>query len=153
MLALLAPLASLLGIEVETLRERLQRRVLMWGIIGVFAVIFLAFLLVAINSGLSLSFGPIVAPLMIAGAALFIAIVVFLIGHLQDAAQARREAEEKHKAEVTALITSVAVTAVPLLLKSSLLKEVGIPAGGALLAAYLLSRQRGAGKKRSATEP
>jgi len=153
MLALLAPLASLLGIEVDSLREQVQRRAIVWGIIGVFALIFFAFLLVAINSALSLSFGPVVAPLMIAGAALFIALVVFLIGHLQEAAHARREAEEKHKAEVTALITSVAITAVPLLLKSSLLKEVGIPAGGALLAAYLLNRQRGAGKKGTAAGP
>jgi cobalamin synthase len=152
MLALLAPLASLLGIEVDSLRENLTRRAIVWGIIGVFAVVFFAFLLVAVNSALSFTFGPVVAPLMIAGAALFIALVVFLIGHLRENAQARKQAEEKHKAEVTALITSVAITAAPLLLKSSLIKEVGIPAGGALLAAYLLTRQRGAGKKSPTTD-
>jgi hypothetical protein len=52
----------------------------------------------------------------------------------------RREAERKRSAETTALVTSAAISAVPILLKSGLMKKVGIPVGGALAAAYLLSR-------------
>lgn len=141
MLALLAPLASLLGMDLEALRERIQRQAVVYGIVGVLALICFSFLLVAANSALTQWVGPIVAPLIIAGTALVIALVVYLVGRMQEAAAARREAEERHSAETMALITSAAITAAPLILKSSLLREVGIPAGGALLAAYLLMRR------------
>jgi hypothetical protein len=141
MLALLAPLASLLGMDLEALRERIQRQAVVYGIVGVLALICFTFLLVAANSALAQWVGPIVAPLIIAGTALLIALVVFLIGRAQEAAAARREAAERRSAETLALITSAAITAAPLILKSSLLREVGIPAGGALLAAYLLMRR------------
>lgn len=143
MLALLGPLASLLGIEVEALRERLQRQAIVWAIIGVFALIFAAFVLVAINNALTLSFGPVIAPLMVAGGALFIALVVFLIAHLRDSSEARRDAEQKRNAELTAILTTAAITALPFLMKSPLLRRIGIPAGGALAAVYFLTRPRG----------
>jgi hypothetical protein len=74
MLALLAPLASLLGIEVATLRERLQRHALIFGAVGIFIAIAVVFVLVAINTALTFSFGPVIAPLMIAGASLLVAL-------------------------------------------------------------------------------
>lgn len=141
MLALLLPLASLLGIEVGALREKLQRQAIIYALAGALGVICVAFLLVALHAGLSVSFGPIVAGLILAAAALVLALAVMLIGWALDAAQARRQAEERKTAETTGLITSLAVTAAPLLLRSSFIKEIGIPAGGALLAAYLLTRK------------
>lgn len=140
MLSLLAPLASLLGNEVNSLRERLQRRAIVYGVMGVFLLFFVVFLLVAANSGLSLWVGPIVAPLIIAGTALAIAFIALLVGYMQEAAARRREAEEQQRAQTAALLTSVATTAVPLLFRSAFIRRVGVPAGGALLAAYLLSR-------------
>lgn len=145
MLGLIAPLASLLGIEVTSLRERLQRRTAVYGAIGVLSLMVLVFLLVAANAALSQWVGPIIAPLIIAGTALLLALIALLVGYLQDAAAARREAEEKQRAQTTALLTSVATTAVPLLMKSALLREVGIPLGGALFAAWLLTRKSGSG--------
>lgn len=143
MLGLIAPLASLLGIEITSLRERLQRRTAVYGAVGIFALVVLMFLLVAANAALSQWVGPVIAPLIIAGTALALALVALLIGYLQDAAAARREAEEKQRAQTAALLTSVATTAVPLLMKSTLLREVGIPVGGALFAAWLLTRKSG----------
>ena len=141
MFSLLAPLASLLGIELEALTERLQRHALVWAIVSAFAVVAAIFLLVAANSALTLAVGPVVAPLIMAGTALFIALVVYLAWHVIDSAEVRREVERKRSSETTALVTTAALAALPMLLKSSLLKRVGIPAGGALAAAYLLSRR------------
>ena len=136
MLAILAPLASLLGLELAGLQARLKRQAVLWGILAVLGLIASAFVLVAINAALTYSFGPVVAPLIVAGAAVFIALVVFLVFHLRETIEAKREAERKHGAEVTALITTAAITAIPLLLPT--LKKVGVPAGGALAAALSL---------------
>ncbi|HWA18820.1 MAG TPA: hypothetical protein VG757_07460 [Devosia sp.] len=140
MLALIAPLASLLGIEVGALVERYRREAIVWGIVGGFLGIGAVFLLVAANAALSFSFGPVVAPLLLAGAAILIALAVYLGARIRANASARAEAERKRGAETTALVTSAAITAVPILVKSPLFKKVGLPLGGALAAAYLLSK-------------
>ena len=102
----------------------------------------MTFILVAINGALTLAFGPVVAPLIIAGASLLIALAVYLVWHIIDRMELRREAEKKRSAETTALVTTAVFAALPMLLKSPLLKQIGIPAGGALAAAYLLSRPK-----------
>jgi hypothetical protein len=140
MLALLAPLASLLGVEVQTLVSRYKREVIVWAIVGGFLTVGTVFLLVAANNGLTLAYGPVVAPLMLAGAALFAGLIVYLVARFRAAADARMVADRRHSAETTALVTSAAITAVPLLVRSGLLKKVGLPLGGALAAAYLLTR-------------
>lgn len=136
MLAILAPLASLLGLEMTSITARLKRQAVLWGSLGVLGLIAASFVLVSINSALTYSVGPVIAPLIIAGAALFIGLVVFLIFHLRETIEAKREAEKKHSAEVTALVTTAAITALPLLLPT--LKKIGIPAAGVLAAAYAL---------------
>lgn len=143
MLGLLAPLASLLGIEVEALKERFQRHALFYAAIGLFLAIGGIFLLVALNTALTLSFGPIIAPLMIAGGALLIALAIYLVSLASSSFKAQREAERRRSAETTALVTSAAISALPLLFRSSLMKKVGIPVGGALAAVYLLTRNNG----------
>jgi hypothetical protein len=40
------------------------------------------------------------------------------------------------------MITTAAITAAPMLLKSPLLRTIGIPIGGALAAAYFLTRRK-----------
>jgi hypothetical protein len=140
MLALLAPLASLLGIEVGALVERYRREALVWAIVGVFLAIGAIFLLVAANAALGFSFGPVVAPLMLAGSAMLIALAIYLAARIKSGADAHAEAERKRSADTTALVTSAAITAVPILVKSPLFKKVGLPLGGALAAAYLLSK-------------
>jgi hypothetical protein len=136
MLALLGPLGALLGIEAASFKEKLKRQAVLWGTLGVLALIALAFILVAINTALGYAVGPIVAPLIIAGAALLIGIVVFLVFHFRETVEAHNEAEKKRRAEVTALITTAAITAIPLILPT--LKKVGVPAGGAAAAVFSL---------------
>ena len=55
----------------------------------------------------------------------------------------RKAAEKRHAQEKTALVTTAALTALPILLQSSLMRKVGIPVGGALAAAFLLSKSNG----------
>lgn len=143
MLAVLAPLASLLGIEVEALKESFRRRAVLYSAVGLFLAIGGMFLLVALNSGLTLSFGPVIAPLMIAGGALLIALVIYLVSMVTNTIRGRREAERKRSAETRALVTTAAISAIPLLFRSGLMKKVGIPLGGALAAAFLLTRNNG----------
>jgi putative Ca2+/H+ antiporter (TMEM165/GDT1 family) len=136
MLALLGPLGALLGLEAASLKERLKRQAVLWGIVGALGVIAVAFLLVAINTALTYAVGPVVAPLIIAGASLLIGIAVYLIFHLRETMEAHRDAEKKRSAEVTALITTAAITAIPLILPT--LKRVGVPTASAAAAVYSL---------------
>jgi putative Ca2+/H+ antiporter (TMEM165/GDT1 family) len=94
----------------------------------------------AINNALALAVGPIVAPLIIAGAALVIGIVVFLVFHFRETVEAHNDAEKKRRAEVTALITTAAITAIPLILPT--LRKIGVPAGGAAAAVYSLLQSK-----------
>jgi hypothetical protein len=142
MLAILGPLLSLLGLEAASLTTNVKRQAIVWGLIGALGVIFVAFLLVAANTALTYAVGPVIAPLIIAVAAAVIGIGIFLFAHLQDNAEAKRKAEKEKSAEMTALVTTALITAVPLIVRSPLFKKIGIPAG-ALLASGLLLRKSG----------
>lgn len=145
---LLLPLASILGIEAEDLLARLRQNTIAWTAIGLFALIGVAFLLVAANVALSDWLGPVWAPLAIAAAALVIALGIYLTIRITAAVAAKRDARRRHAAERTALVTTAAITAVPMLLKSPLMRTIGIPLGGALAAAYFLSRPSGDSSER-----
>ena len=136
MLALLGPLGALLGLEAASIKDKFKRQAVLWGTLGALGLIAVVFVLVAINTALTYAVGPIVAPLIIAGAALLIGIVVFLVFHFRETVEAHNDAEKKRRAEVTALITTAAITAIPLILPT--LKKVGVPAGGVAAAAYSL---------------
>jgi len=139
----LSPIAALLGIELEELLEKLKSGAIAYGVAAAFGLIALAFLLVALNAWLTTLWGPIVAPLAIAVGALLLALVAYGLKAMADAAAHRRALERQRTAEKTALVTTAAVTALPLLMRSDLMKRVGIPLGSALAAAYLLSKPTG----------
>ena len=140
MLALLAPLGALLGIEAASFKDKLKRQAVLWGTLGVLGAIAISFVLVAINTALSFAVGPIVAPLIIAGAALLIGLVVYAVFHFRATLEAHNDAEKARRAEVTALVTTAAITAIPLILPT--LKRVGVPVGGAAAAVYSLLQSK-----------
>jgi uncharacterized integral membrane protein len=140
MLAILTPILSLLGIEVASITDEVKRKAIVWSIIGALGVVFAAFVLVAINTALSYRFGPVVAPLIVAVAAAVLAVAVFLIAHIQDGIAAKRDAERRKNAESTALVTTAILSALPALLRSPVMREIGIPAGAAIASALLLKR-------------
>src|ERR1051325_4739898 len=102
MLSLLAPLASILGIEVQDLTARLKRDAMAWGAVATFLLIAVAFLLGAANAGLSLWAGPVYAPLIMAGTALLIAGIIFGVMRFRRSVEERRKAERRHSTETTA---------------------------------------------------
>jgi hypothetical protein len=140
MFAILGPLAALMGLEMTSLKDRLQRQAILWGLLGGLGVIAVSFVLVAANNALTYAVGPVIAPLIIAGAALVIGIVVFLVFTFRNSIEKEKEAERKHSAEVTALITTAAITAIPLILPT--LKKVGLPAGAGAAAIYSLLQSK-----------
>lgn len=137
---LLALVASVLGIEVDELLEHFKKNVMAWLAVAIFALIGVVFLLMALNAWFTVLWGPIIAPLAIGLTAVLIALAIWAALAITDAIARRKAAQRRNSAERTALVTTAALTAVPLLLRSNLMKKLGIPVGGALAAAYLLSK-------------
>jgi uncharacterized integral membrane protein len=143
MLSLLYPIASLLGIEAGELVERAKKNGLLWAAIALFAAIALVFALIAAHTALTLWAGPVYAPLIIAGASVLLATGLYVTSRVVAAAAHRREVQRRRSAETTALATTAAISALPILMRSPLMKRIGLPLGGALAALFLLSRSGG----------
>ena len=139
----LLPLASILGIEVDELVGRLKKNAIAWSAVALFGLIGLAFLLVAIGNAAALAWGPIVGPLVIAIGAIVIALAIWATMAIIEGVARRKAAQRRHSQEKTALVTTAALTALPIVLQSPLMRKVGIPVGGALAAAFLLSKSNG----------
>jgi hypothetical protein len=137
---LLALAASVFGIEVDGLLDHFKKNVTAWLAVAVFALIGLAFLLVALNAWFTAMWGPVVAPLIIGAGSVVVASGIYAAIAITDSIAKRHAAQRRNAAEKTALVTTAALTALPLVLKSDLMRKVGIPIGGALAAAFLLSK-------------
>lgn len=138
----LFPLASLLGLEVGQLGDKLKRGAVLYVTVSLLALVGLVFLLAALNAWLTTFWGPVIAPLAIGLGGLVLAGLVYLAMRVTSSVTERRIVSQKHRLERTALVSTAAVTALPLLLKSGLMRNVGLPIGGALAALYLLRLPR-----------
>jgi uncharacterized integral membrane protein len=143
MLALLYPIASLLGIEAGEIVERVKKNGVLWGAIALFGLIALIFALIAAHTALTFWVGPVYAPLLIAGAAALVALAIYIASRIMAEIAHRREVQRRRSAETTALVTTATVTALPILMKSPLMRQIGLPLGGALAALFLLSKSSG----------
>jgi hypothetical protein len=135
-MGLITTLASLLGIEVDLLTQRVKDNAIAFGAIGLFALIGVVFLLVALHTWLASWIGPIWAPLAIAGGAFVIALISYAVVRIQLASIERREAERRQAAQSRALVVSAAIGVLPELLNNPLVRNVGLPV--AIYAALLL---------------
>jgi hypothetical protein len=135
-MGLLSALAGLFGIEVEALLQRIRGNAIAYAAIALFVLICLVFLLIAAYTALTWWLGPIWAPLLIAAIALLIALIVFAVVRIQQNAARRRAEERRREAESTAMLATAALGALPELLQSSVVRNVGLPL--ALYAALLL---------------
>ena len=151
MLGFLAPLAGLLGIETDALLQRAKESAVAIAAIGLFLLIGITFLLVALYTWLAAWLGPIWSPVIIAAAAFVIALVLFIALKIQSAAVRRREEIRRRETETTALIASAALGALPDLLNSSLLRNVGLPV--ALYVGFLLFTGRHHGASSESAPP
>jgi hypothetical protein len=126
-MGILSLLGRLAGVEVESFVQRIRESAVAFAAIGLFVLICVTFLLVALYTALTAWVGPIWSPLIIAGGALVIAIILFIALQIQEAALKRRARERRREAESTALIASAALNALPELLASPAIRDVGLP--------------------------
>lgn len=124
---LLVTLAALLGVETDVLVARLRKSIVASSVIALFALIGLCFLLIAANTALTTAVGPIWAPLIIAGVAIVIALIVYLATKVMADNRKAQQTERRRSSETSAFITTAALTALPIVLKSSMARNVGIP--------------------------
>jgi len=137
----LMPLAALLGFEVEAITDRVKRTILLNGLMAVFGLVGAIFLLVAAYVALADWLSPLYGALIIAGVFLLAALSVYVSNQIA-AGRAKREALTKKRSnETSAFVTTAALTALPALLKSPMVRRFGLPA--AALAAFLLVRNGG----------
>jgi uncharacterized membrane protein len=142
MLALLAPIAGLLGVEVEGLKERMKTLVTAYAAIAVFAAIGIGFLIGAGYIALSDWIGPLYATLSLAGAFLLLALIIFLVVSSGEARRQRKRVEKKRASETSAYLTTAALTALPLLARSPMLLRLGLPAVALAALAILRDKDR-----------
>ncbi|MEO5806358.1 hypothetical protein [Devosia sp.] len=124
---LLAALAGLMGIQVDAMTEKLKRTVAVNAIVALFGLIALSFLLVAGYLALTTAVGPIFAALYIGAGALVTAVAVYLFAQIGAGTRQQKEAERRRSSETTALISTAAISVLPILLKSPLLRNIGLP--------------------------
>ena len=137
----LMPLAALLGFEVEAITDRVKRTILLNGLMALFGLVGAIFLLVAAYVALADWLSPLYGALIIAGVFLLAALSVYVSNQIA-AGRAKREALTKKRSnETSAFVTTAALTALPALLKSPMVRRFGLPA--AALAAFLLVRNGG----------
>jgi hypothetical protein len=136
-MGLLAPIAALLGLEAGSLVERARTAAITLGLIIVFGLIAVGFLLAAIFMALADLYSPIIAALILAGIFLLLAAGVYL-GMKTGEARRRRELAERRKTTQTgSLLTTAAFSALPMLARTPLLVKIGLPAA---VAAFALLR-------------
>jgi len=135
-MGLLPTIAGLIGVNVEALLRQLRESAVAYSVIGLFALICLTFLLVALYTWLALWVGPIWAPLIIAGAALVLALIVFLALRVQEAANKQRAELQRHEVANNAMMANAALSLLPELIASPVVRNVGLPL--ALYAGFLM---------------
>jgi hypothetical protein len=136
---LLVPLAALLGIEVESITARIRNTVIINAVMLGLALIGAVFLLVAGFLALADLYGGIFAALIMAGVFLVLALAIYLGTRIGENRNRRQVAEKRKSTETSAFVTTAALTALPVVLKSPMGRAIALPA--AAIAAYLLVRK------------
>ena len=136
---LLVPLAALLGIEVESITARIRNTIIVNVVMLGLALIGAVFLLVAGFLALADLYGGIYAALILGGVFLILALAVYLGTRIGENRNRRMAAEKRKSTETSAFVTTAALTALPVVLKSPLGRAIALPA--AAIGAYFLMRK------------
>ena len=136
---LLVPLAALLGIEVESITARIRNTIIVNVVMLGLALIGGVFLLVAGFLALTDLYGGIYAALILGGVFLVLALAVYLGTRIGENRNRRMAAEKRKSTETSAFVTTAALTALPVVLKSPLGRAIALPA--AAIGAYFLMRK------------
>jgi uncharacterized membrane protein len=140
---LLAPLSALLGFEVEEITDRIKRLAIANAIIGLFGLLTLAFLLVAGFLALAARLGAINASLIFAGVFFVLAVAVYIGLTIAENGHKKQALQKRRSNETNAFVTTAALTALPVLLKSPLIRNVGLPVAALAATVLLFSKPKG----------
>ena len=141
-MSLLVPIAALLGFEVEEITDRLKALAIANAVIALFGLLTLVFLLIAGFLALSAQLGPIYTALIFAGVFFVITAGIVIGLQISENSRKRRLAEKRRSSETGAFVTTAALTALPILLKSPLIRNVGLPLAAVVAAAMLIGKSR-----------
>jgi arginine exporter protein ArgO len=139
---LLVPIAALLGFEVEEITDRLKALAIANAVIALFGLLTLVFLLVAGFLALAAQLGPIYAALIFAGVFFVITAGIVIGIQISENSRKRRLAEKRRSTDTSAFVTTAALTALPVLLKSPLIRNVGLPLAAVVAAAMFIGKSR-----------
>ncbi|WP_375452498.1 phage holin family protein [uncultured Devosia sp.] len=139
-MGLLAQLAAFLGFEVAEITDRLKRLAIANAFIGLFGLLTIVFLLVAGFLALAAQLGPINAALIFAGVFLVLGAAVYFGMMLGENSRKRRVTEKRRSTETSAFVTTAAITALPILLRSPVLRNIGLPLAAVVAAALYLGK-------------
>ena len=138
-MGLIAPLAALFGLELENVAARARAAAILYGLMALFLLAAALFLTVAAYLALADLFSPVIAALILSGGFLLLALALYL-GTLIGKGQKKRQlVERRRSSESSAFLTTAALTALPVFLKSPLVVKLGLPA--AAIAAIALLRE------------
>ena len=141
-MSLLVPIAALLGFEVEEITDRLKALAIANAVIALFGLLTLVFLLIAGFLALAAQLGPIYAALIFAGVFFVITAAIVIGMQISENARKRRLAEKRRSSETGAFVTTAALTALPILLKSPLIRNIGLPLAAVVAAAMFVGKSR-----------
>ncbi|MBJ6987579.1 hypothetical protein [Devosia sp. MC521] len=139
-MGLIAPLAALLGLEVENIADKAKAAAIVYGLLGLFSTIAIVFLLVAAYLALADLFSPLMAALLLAGLFVLLAVALLLGAQIGKNQQKRKVAQRRRSSETGAFITTAALTAVPMILRAPMAAKLALPA--AIIGTLALLRNR-----------
>ncbi len=140
-MGLIAPLAALFGLELENVAARAKAAAILYGLMGLFLFAAAVFLTLAGYIALADQFSPLAAALILSGIFLLLALAVYLGTLLSKGRERRALVERRRSSESSAFLTTAALTALPVFLKSPMIVKLGLPAA-AITALALLRENR-----------
>jgi hypothetical protein len=138
----LVPLAALLGFEAESVKERIKRMLFGNAVLIVLALMGASFLLAAAFFALTALIGPIYAALCFAAIFLLAAFAVHLSIKAGAARDRRAAVEKRRSSETGAFVTTAALTALPVLLRSPAFRTLGLPAAAIAALFFIRGNKR-----------
>ncbi|MCB5203687.1 hypothetical protein LH464_14505 [Neorhizobium sp. T786] len=157
MLAGLAPLlASLAAMDANAFIQRARRNAILYAFMLLFVLTAYGTLVAAAAIAIAQRMGAIGALLTVAGGALFLALVMFLIARGMSRAEEKRKREAAASSGSRALMVTAAISALPVLIKSRPIALLALAGGLGFLAMKnidTLAPGRGRGAGRYPAEP
>src|SRR5690606_17436269 len=139
-MGLIAPIAALLGLEVENIADKAKAAAIMYGLLALFSIIAVVFLLVAAYLALADLFSPVIAALLLGGLFFLLAVAMMLGAQIGKSQKKRQVVQRRRSSETGAFVTTAALTAVPMILCAPFAAKLAIPA--AIFGALALLRSR-----------